>query len=246
MKETAMVNQYSRTELLIGTEGMDKLRKSSVMVFGAGGVGSHCIEALARSGIGTLIIIDNDTVSLTNINRQSIAYHSTVGRPKTEVMAERIHDIDPSIRVKTYETFVLPENLTGILDGEGRIDYIIDAIDTVSAKIALAEEAGKRGLRLISSMGTGNKLHPELFEIDDLSNTSVCPLCRVMRRELKQRGILHLKVLYSREKPIDIGGRQTGEDPGVRRSVPGSISFVPPVAGLLIAGQVIRELSGAE
>lgn len=179
-----MVNQYSRTELLIGTEGMDKLRKSSVMVFGAGGVGSHCIEALARSGIGTLIIIDNDTVSLTNINRQSIAYHSTVGRPKTEVMAERIHDIDPSIRVKTYETFVLPENLTGILDGEGRIDYIIDAIDTVSAKIALAEEAGKRGLRLISSMGTGNKLHPELFEIDDLSNTSVCPLCRVMRREL--------------------------------------------------------------
>lgn len=241
-----MVNQYSRTELLIGTEGMDKLRKSSVMVFGAGGVGSHCIEALARSGIGTLIIIDNDTVSLTNINRQSIAYHSTVGRPKTEVMAERIHDIDPSIRVKTYETFVLPENLTGILDGEGRIDYIIDAIDTVSAKIALAEEAGKRGLRLISSMGTGNKLHPELFEIDDLSNTSVCPLCRVMRRELKQRGILHLKVLYSREKPVDIGGRQTGEDPGVRRSVPGSISFVPPVAGLLIAGQVIRELSGAE
>lgn len=241
-----MVNQYSRTELLIGTEGMDKLRKSSVMVFGAGGVGSHCIEALARSGIGTLIIIDNDTVSLTNINRQSIAYHSTVGRPKTEVMAERIHDIDPSIRVKTYETFVLPENLTGILDGEGRIDYIIDAIDTVSAKIALAEEAGKRGLRLISSMGTGNKLHPELFEIDDLSNTSVCPLCRVMRRELKQRGILHLKVLYSREKTVDIGGRQTGEDPGVRRSVPGSISFVPPVAGLLIAGQVIRELSGAE
>ena len=231
-----MVNQYSRTELLIGTEGMDKLRKSSVMVFGAGGVGSHCIEALARSGIGTLIIIDNDTVSLTNINRQSIAYHSTVGRPKTEVMAERIHDIDPSIRVKTYETFVLPDNLTGILDGEGRIDYIIDAIDTVSAKIALAEEAGKRGLRLISSMGTGNKLHPELFEIDDLSNTSVCPLCRVMRRELKQRGILHLKVLYSREKPVDIGGRQTGEDPGVRRSVPGSISFVPPVAGLLIAG----------
>ncbi len=246
MKEAAMVNQYSRTELLIGTEGMDKLRKSSVMVFGAGGVGSHCIEALARSGVGTLIIIDNDTISLTNINRQSIAYHSTIGWPKTEVMAERIRDIDPSIRVKTYETFVLPENLTDILDGEEQIDYIIDAIDTVSAKIALAEETRKRGIRLISSMGTGNKLHPELFEIDDLSRTSVCPLCRVMRRELKQRGILHLKVLYSREKPIDISGRETGEDPGVRRSVPGSISFVPPVAGLLIAGQVIRELSGAE
>ena len=246
MKEAAMVNQYSRTELLIGREGMDKLRKSSVMVFGAGGVGSHCIEALARSGVGTLIIIDNDTVSLTNINRQSIAYHSTIGRSKTEVMAERIRDIDPSIRVKTYETFVLPENLTGILDGEEQIDYIVDAIDTVSAKIALAEETRKRGIRLISSMGTGNKLHPELFEIDDLSKTSVCPLCRVMRRELKQRGILHLKVLYSREKPVDISGRETGEDPGVRRSVPGSISFVPPAAGLMIAGQVIRELSGAE
>ncbi len=241
-----MVNQYSRTELLIGAEGMNLLKGSSVMVFGVGGVGSHCIEALARSGIGELILIDNDTVSLTNINRQSIAYHSTIGQFKTAVMAERIRDIDPSIKVKTYETFVLPENLAAILDDEERIDYIIDAIDTVSAKIALVEEAVKRGIRLISSMGTGNKLHPELFEIDDLSKTSVCPLCRVMRRELKQRGILHLKVLYSKEKPIDISGRETGEDPGARRSVPGSISFVPPVAGLLIAGQVIRELSGAE
>lgn len=241
-----MVNQYSRTELLIGAEGMNLLKGSSVMVFGVGGVGSHCIEALARSGIGKLILIDNDTVSLTNINRQSIAYHSTIGQFKTAVMAERIRDIDPSIKVKTYETFVLPENLAAILDDEERIDYIIDAIDTVSAKIALVEEAVKRGIRLISSMGTGNKLHPELFEIDDLSKTSVCPLCRVMRRELKQRGILHLKVLYSKEKPIDISGRETGEDPGARRSVPGSISFVPPVAGLLIAGQVIRELSGAE
>ena len=241
-----MVNQYSRTELLIGAEGMDLLKGSSVMVFGVGGVGSHCIEALARSGIGKLILIDNDTVSLTNINRQSIAYHSTIGQYKTAVMAERIRDIDSSITVKTYETFVLPENLAAILDDEERIDYIIDAIDTVSAKIALVEEAVKRGIRLISSMGTGNKLHPELFEIDDLSKTSVCPLCRVMRRELKQRGILHLKVLYSKEKPIDISGRETGEDPGARRSVPGSISFVPPVAGLLIAGQVIRELSGVE
>ena len=245
-----MVNQYSRTELLIGAEGRDRLKESSVMVFGVGGVGSHCIEALARSGVGRLILIDNDTVSLTNINRQSIAYHSTIGRAKTDVMSERIRDIDPSITVKTYETFVLPENLGHLLDKEeetgGKIDYIVDAIDTVSAKIALAEEAQRREIRLISSMGTGNKLHPELFGIDDLSKTSVCPLCRVMRRELKQRGIFHLKVLYSKEKPVDISGRKTGEDPGARRSIPGSISFVPPVAGLMIAGQVIRELSGAE
>lgn len=241
-----MINQYSRTELLIGTEGMRRLKKASVMIFGVGGVGSHCIEALARSGVGRLILIDNDMVSLTNINRQSIAYHSTIGRMKTEVMAERIRDIDPSINVKTYESFVLPENLAGILDEENQIDYIIDAIDTVSAKIALAEESVKRGVPLISSMGTGNKLYPDLFEIDDLANTSVCPLCRVMRRELKRRGILHLKVLYSKEKPIDISGRKTEEDPGVRRSVPGSVPFVPPVAGLLIAGQVIRELSGTE
>ncbi len=238
-----MINEYSRTELLIGAAAM-------VMVFGVGGVGSHCIEALARSGIGTLILIDNDTVSLTNINRQSIAYHSTVGQMKTKVMAERILDIDPAITVRTYETFVLPENLACLLDQENnserKIDYIIDAIDTVSAKIALVEEAQRRKIRLISSMGTGNKLHPELFEITDLAKTSVCPLCRVMRRELKNRGITHLKVLYSREKPVDVSGRETGEDTGKRRSVPGSISFVPPVAGLLIAGEVIRELAGLD
>ena len=244
-----MINEYSRTELLIGAPALEKLKGASVMVFGVGGVGSHCIEALARSGIGTLILIDNDTVSLTNINRQSIAYHSTVGRMKTEVMAERIRDIDPAITVRTHETFVLPENLAGILEQEeklcgGKIDYIIDAIDTVSAKIALVEEARRRKIRLISSMGTGNKLHPELFEIADLSETSVCPLCRVMRRELKNRGVTHLKVLYSREKPVDVNGRETGEDTGKRRSVPGSISFVPPAAGLLIAGEVIRELAG--
>lgn len=245
-----MIDQYARTQLLIGEDGLDRLRDSTVMVFGVGGVGSHCIEALARSGIGRLILIDNDTVSLTNINRQSIAYHSTIGRMKTEVMRERIRDIDPAITVRTYETFVLPENLAELLDQEekntdGKIDYIIDAIDTVSAKIALVEEAQKRDIPLISSMGTGNKLHPELFEIADLSETSVCPLCRVMRRELKQRGITHLKVLYSKEKPVDVSGRITGEDSGARRSLPGSISFVPPVAGLLIAGEVIRELAGA-
>lgn len=243
-----MIDQYARTELLIGEDGLKRLKDSSVMVFGVGGVGSHCIEALARSGVGRLILVDNDAVSVTNINRQSIAYHSTIGRMKTEVMRERIRDIDPAITVRTYETFVLPDNLADLLDQaekstEGKIDYIIDAIDTVSAKIALVEESLKRGIRLISSMGTGNKLHPELFEIADLADTSVCPLCRVMRRELKQRGIMHLKVLYSKEKPVDTCGRSTGEDSGARRSLPGSISFVPPVAGLLIAGEVIRELA---
>ena len=236
------MHEFSRTELLLGAEGLEKLKHASVMVCGVGGVGSHCIEALARSGVGKLILIDNDTVSLTNINRQSIAYHSTVGRYKTEVMRERIADICPEIEVETYEMFVLPDNLEELI--LKRPDYVIDAIDTVTAKIAIAELTKKHGIPLISSMGTGNKLHPELFEITDLSKTSVCPLCKVMRRELKARGIRHLKVLYSSEKPVDTSGRETGEDKGARRVLPGSISFVPPVAGLLIAGEVIREISG--
>ena len=237
-----MINEFSRTELLLGTDGMERLKKASVMVFGIGGVGSHCVEALARSGVGTLILIDNDTVSLTNINRQSIALHSTEGRYKTEVMKEKIADICPEIRVRTYERFVLTDNLGDILDE--RPDYIIDAIDTVTAKLTLVCEARKRGIPIISSMGTGNKLHPEMFEITDITKTSVCPLCKVMRKELKNRGIGHLKVVYSKEKPIDTSGRDTGEDAGVRRSIQGSISFTPPVAGLLIAGEVIRELAG--
>lgn len=237
------IHEFSRTELLIGEERLKKLREASVMVFGVGGVGSHCIEALARSGVGKLTLIDNDKVSVTNINRQSIAYHSTVGRYKTEVMKERIKDISPDIVVETYEMFVLPENIRELFDRTERPDYIIDAIDTVSAKLALVELARERKIPVISSMGTGNKLHGELFEIADISETSVCPLCRVMRKELKNRGILHLKVLYSKEKPVDTAGRSTGEHTGVRRSVPGSISFVPPVAGLLIAGEVLRDLA---
>lgn len=239
-----MINEFSRTELLIGEEKMRHLRDASVMVFGVGGVGSHCIEALARSGVGELTLIDNDTVSVTNINRQSIASHSTVGRYKTEVMKERIRDICPDITVETCEMFVLPDNIAALFDRVGDPDYIIDAIDTVSAKIAIVETAKERGIPLISSMGTGNKLHGELFEIADLSETSVCPLCRVMRKELKNRGITHLKVLYSKEKPVDVSARSTGEDAGMRRALPGSISFVPPVAGLLIAGEVIRDLTG--
>lgn len=235
-----MLNEYSRTELLIGKTGMERLRAASVMVFGVGGVGSHCIEALARSGVGRLTLIDNDTVSLTNINRQSIAYHSTIGRYKTEVMKERIRDINPEICVKTYEMFVLPDNLEALF--EEKPDYIIDAIDTVTAKLALVELALRLDIPVISSMGTGNKLHPEMFEITDLSKTSVCPLCKVMRKELKARGIFHLKVLYSREKPIDTSERDTGEEKGQRRSIPGSISFVPPAAGLLIAGEALRDI----
>ncbi|WP_122643092.1 tRNA threonylcarbamoyladenosine dehydratase [Luxibacter massiliensis] len=237
-----MLNEYSRTELLIGTEKMEKLKQASVMVFGVGGVGSHCIEALARSGVGRLTLVDNDTVSLTNINRQSIAYHSTIGMYKTKTMESRIKDINPAIEVETHEIFVLPDNLEALL--ARKPDYIIDAIDTVTAKLALVELAHKKNIPIISSMGTGNKLHAELFEIEDLEKTSVCPLCRVMRRELKARGISHVKVLYSREKPVSTKGNETGEDSGARRSIPGSISFVPPVAGLLIAGEVVRELSG--
>ena len=210
------------------------------MVLGVGGVGSHCIEALAGSGVGRLILVDNDKVSLTNTNRQSIAYHSTIGRYKTEVMKERIADICPETQVTTHETFILPENLEEIF--KERPDYIIDAIDTVTAKIALAQKALECGIPIISSMGTGNKLHGEMFEIADISKTSVCPLCKVMRKELKARGIRHLKVLYSKEMPVDVSDRETEEDAGRRRALPGSISFVPPVAGLLIAGEAIRDL----
>lgn len=239
-----MIHELSRTELLFGSEGIEKLKSAKVLVFGVGGVGSHCIEALARSGVGTLVLIDNDVVSITNINRQSIAYHSTVGEYKTHVMKIRIQDICPEIVVETREVFVLPENIDEIITDD--IDYIIDAIDTVTAKIAIVERAIKKEIPLISSMGTGNKLHPELFEITDISKTSMCPLCKVMRRELKARGIYRLKVVYSPEKPMDIGGLDTGESKGQRRALPGSVSFTPPVAGLLIAGEVIRNIVGIE
>lgn len=239
-----MLHEFSRTELLIGGAGLTKLKKASVMVLGVGGVGSHCIEALARCGVGKLILVDNDQVSLTNINRQSIAYHSTVGQYKTKVMKERIMDICPETEVVTYEMFVLPDNMEQIF--KERPDYIVDAIDTVTAKLSVAEKAIECGIPIISSMGTGNKLHGELFEITDISRTSVCPLCKVMRKELKTRGIYHLKVLYSKEKPVDTSKKETEEDRGSRRSLPGSISFVPPVAGLLIAGEVVRDLIGIE
>lgn len=237
-----MIHEFSRSELLLGSEAMEKLAASTVAVFGVGGVGSHCIDALARSGIGRLVLIDNDTVSLTNINRQSIAFHSTAGQYKTAVMKARIRDINPKAEVLTFESFVLPENTEALMaEIPGTVDYMVDAIDTVAAKLSLAEYATARRIPFIASMGTGNKLHAELFEITDISKTSVCPLCRVMRRELKKRGITSLKVLYSREeprKPVAESGESSS-----KRSIPGSVSFVPPVAGLLIAGEVIRDLA---
>lgn len=239
------MDEFSRTEWLIGTDGRQKLADSTVVVFGIGGVGSHCIEALARCGIGHLILIDNDTVSITNINRQSIASHSTVGRFKTQVMKERIADINPAARVDTFEIFILPDNLRGLLDSiaaSSGITYLIDAVDTVSAKLSIAQYAYEHQIPLIASMGTGNKLHGELFEIADITKTSVCPLCRVMRKELKARGIPHLKVLYSKEQPLTPA--LPSDEGASRRAVPGSISFVPPVAGLLIAGEAVRDILG--
>lgn len=232
--------EFERTRRIIGDEGMDRLKSATVMVLGIGGVGGQCIEALARSGVGHLILVDGDKVSMTNINRQIIALHSTVGRLKTEVMKERIFDICPEIRVTVHPVFVLEENLPKIM--EIRPDYIVDAIDTVSAKLALAEYCQREQIPLISSMGTGNKLDPSRFEITDISKTSVCPLCRVMRRECRSRGIEKLKVLYSREEPRE--AEESREIVEGKRSIPGSVAFVPPVAGLMLAGEVVRELSG--
>lgn len=238
-----MTHEFSRTQRLIGEKALNRLQSSTILVLGIGGVGSHCAEALARCGVGHLILTDNDKVTLTNINRQSIAYHSTIGQYKTQIMKTRIKDINPKALVETYEQFLLPDNLESFFQGIlSPVDYIIDAIDTVSAKIAVIEYAKKHQIPIISSMGTGNKLHGELFEIADLSQTSVCPLCRVMRKELKKRGITQVKVLYSREEPLI--PEPDEEEKTSRRVTPGSISFVPPMAGLLIAGEVIRELSG--
>lgn len=224
-----MLEQFSRTELLIGKENIEKLNKSKVAIFGIGGVGSFVVEALARAGIGNFILVDNDEISISNINRQIIATHKTVGRSKVEVAKERILEINPNAKVVTYKEFFMPET-KGII--EGTIDYIVDCIDTVTAKIELAIRANKLNIPIISSMGTGNKLDPTKFEIADIYKTSVCPLAKVMRKELRARDIKKLKVLYSKEEPI-----KTKEG-----KVPGSISYVPSVAGLIIAGEVIKDI----
>ena len=234
---------FIRTAQLLGEDGFLRLQQASVAVFGLGGVGSHCVEALARSGVGKLFLIDSDSVAPSNINRQSIALISTIGRKKTEVLKEKIADINPDCQVTLCDSFVLPDNLEEVFAHfPEKLDYIIDAIDTVSAKLALVSYAKENNIPIISSMGTGNKLHPELFKIADINKTNVCPLCRVMRRELKKREISHLKVLYSEEVPHT--PQTEGEEKSSGRPAPASIAFVPPVAGLIIAGEVIRDLSG--
>ncbi len=229
--------QFSRTALLLGDEGVEKLKKARVAVFGVGGVGGYVVEALARSGVGALELIDKDTVSLSNINRQVIALHSTVGRLKTAVAAERVKDINPAIEARCHNVFFLPENADSF--DFTAYDYVVDAIDTVSGKLALIERAKGANVPVISSMGAGNKLDATAFAVADISQTSVCPLARVMRRELKKRGIEHVKVVYSKEEPL--ASRLTDEESG--KPISGSIAFVPSVVGLIIAGEVIKELA---
>lgn len=231
-----MKNQFERTELLIGKDKLDILQNSHVAVFGIGGVGGYVVEALARSGIGKIDLIDNDDICLSNINRQIIATHSTIGQAKVEVAKERVLSINPNAEVNTFKIFYTPETKDKI--DLSKYDYIVDAIDTVTAKISLVEEAKKYNIPIICSMGTGNKMYPERLEITDISKTSVCPLARVMRTELKKRGIKKVKVVYSKEAPIKVDKLSDKN----KRQVPGSNAFVPPVAGLIIAAEVIKDL----
>ena len=243
-----MQNQFSRTELLLGPEAMEHLSGCRVAVFGIGGVGGYAVEGLARSGVGALDLIDNDRVSLTNLNRQLYATHRTIGQYKVDVAEERVREINPDCRVTTYKTFYLPD--TRAMFDFSQYDYIVDAIDTVTGKLALIEQAQEAGTPVISAMGAGNKLDPTAFWVTDIYKTSVCPLARIIRSECRKRGIKHLKVVYSTEEPV-----RPLEDPeadGIcpadpresiaRRDIPGSTAFVPSVAGLIIAGEVVRDL----
>ena len=245
------LDQFSRTEIIIGKEAVDKLSDASVAVFGIGGVGGSAAEALARSGLGRIALCDDDSVCLTNINRQVIATHKSVGRGKVEVMAERIHDINPAVSLERYEFFYLSDT-AGAID-LSQYDYILDAVDTVSAKLLLAEEAQRVGVPIISCMGVGNKLDPTQLEVSDIYKTSVCPLAKVMRKECRARGIKSLQAVYSRELPITpveedrtsckfncICPPESARHCEKRRVVPGSVAFVPPVAGMIMAGEVVR------
>ena len=226
------LNQFSRTELLIGKQGIEKLQKAKVAVFGIGGVGSYTVEGLARAGVGHLILVDYDTYDITNINRQLGALHSTIGKYKVEVMKERVLDINPNAIVETYRPDEIDGGETAILDST--ITYVVDAIDTMANKIKLIEKANMENIKIITATGAGNKLDPTKFEIADIYKTSVCPVCKILRKELKQRNIKKLKVLYSKEIP------QKPETKGERTL--GSVSFVPSVAGLIIAGEVIKDI----
>ena len=238
-----MLNQFSRTELVIGKAGVEKLNNAKVAIFGLGGVGSFVLEGLVRAGIGNFVLIDDDKICLTNLNRQILATRKTVGQAKVEVAKQRIFDINPNANVEIYQEFFMPET-EGILDNS--IDYIVDCIDTVTAKIELVVRAEKLNIPIISCMGTGNKLDPTRFEVTDIYKTSICPLAKVMRKELKKIGITSLKVVYSKEEPIKVNKEDLEimikEEGSKKRSIPASISFVPSVAGLIIVSEIIKDI----
>lgn len=248
-------NWYSRTEILLGTESIKKLENATVAVFGIGGVGGFAAEALARSGVGNLELIDHDTVSVSNINRQIVALHSTVGKYKVDVLKDRVMDINPDINVTAHKCFYLPETASQF--DFSKYDYVVDCIDTVTGKLQLVEAAKAAKVPIICSMGAGNKLDPTAFEVADISKTSVCPLAKVMRRELKKRNIKNVKVVYSKEEPVEskvevqeyhavMQGENENSNGGRRKSIPGSLAFVPSVAGLILAGEVIKDLTMSE
>ena len=232
-----MADQYSRTRLLLGQDGIEKLRNARIALFGLGGVGGYAAEALARAGVGHMDLIDDDTISLTNLNRQILATHSSIGKYKVDVAADRIRDIDPSIEVRTFQTFYLPD--TAALFDFSQYDYVLDAIDTVTGKLMLIAQAKEAGTPVISCMGTGNKLDPTMFEVADIFSTSVCPLCRVMRRELRKIGVDALKVVYSKEPSLEPIRAPINSS---EKRTPGSVSFVPSVAGLIITSEVVKDL----
>ena len=234
------LNEFCRTELLVGEEGINKLHNSKVIVFGIGGVGSFVVEALTRAGVGNLILVDNDTICISNLNRQIHATQATVGMIKVEAMKERVISINPKCNVEAKQVFITADNISEIIPSD--VDYVVDAIDTVTSKLALAEYCYKNNINIISSMGTGNKMDPTQFRVSDVFKTKVCPLAKVMRYELRKRGVKKLKVVYSEEMPMTPDkGRAV---PSQKRQTPGSISFVPPVAGMIIGGEVIKDLTG--
>ena len=234
--------QFLRTQMLLGTEALEKLQKARVAVFGIGGVGGYTVEALARSGVGQLDLIDSDTVSVSNINRQILATHSTVGMPKVEAAKKRILDINPDCVVRTYQMFYLPE--TADQFNFTQYDYIVDAIDTVTGKLQLVQRAVEVETPIICCMGTGNKLDASAFEVADISKTTMCPLARIMRKELAKRGVKHLKVVYSKEEALTPTGWEEEAAALGKRQIPGSVAFVPGTAGLILAGEVIKDIAG--